>query len=44
MIRPPDFVKKEDFERAVQEATKKKKQDFFKVEFFSFNAMTLVTN
>lgn len=37
MIRPPDFVKKEDFERAVQEATKKKKQDFFKVEFFPYD-------
>lgn len=34
MIRLPDFVTKEDFEWAVQEATKKKKQDFSKVEFF----------
>ena len=36
MIRLPDFVTKEDFEWAVQEATKKKKQDFSKVEFFSY--------
>ena len=37
MIRLPDFVTKEDFEWAVQEATKKKKQDFSKVEFFSYD-------
>ena len=29
MIRLPDFVTKEDFAWAVQEAEKKKKQDFY---------------
>ena len=37
MIRLPDFVTREDFEWAVQEATKKKKQDFSKVEFFPYD-------
>ena len=37
MIRLPGFVTKEDFEWAVQEATKKKKQDFSKVEFFPYD-------
>ena len=37
MIRLPDFVTKEDFEWAVQEATKKKKQDFSKVEFLTYD-------
>ena len=37
MIRLPDFVTKEDFEWAVQEATQKKKQDFSKVEFFPYD-------
>ena len=37
MIRLPDFVTKEDFDWAVQEATKKKKMDFSKVEFLSVN-------
>ena len=37
MIRLPDFVMKEDFDWAVEEATKKKKTDFSKVEFFSYN-------
>ena len=36
MIRLPDFVTKEDFDWAIEEATKKKKQDFSKVEFFSY--------
>lgn len=36
LIRLPDFVKKEDFEWAIQEATTKKKQDFSKVEFFTY--------
>ena len=36
-IRLPDFVTKEDFEWAIQEATKKKKQDFSKVEFFPYD-------
>lgn len=37
MIRMPDFVTKEDFDWAIQEATKKKKQDFSKVEFLSYD-------
>ncbi len=37
MIRLPDFVTKEDFEWAVEEATKKKKTDFSKVEFFEYD-------
>lgn len=37
MIRLPDFVTKADFDWAVAEATKKKKQDFYKVEFFTYN-------
>lgn len=36
MIRLPDFVTKEEFEWAVEEAGKKKKQDFSKVEFFTY--------
>ena len=41
MIWLPDFVTKEDFEWAVQEATKKKKQDFSKVEFLKANGYEL---
>ena len=37
VIRLPDFVTKEDFDWAVREATAKKKQDFSKVEFFSYD-------
>ena len=37
MIRLPEFVTKEEFDWAVQEATKKKKQDFSKVEFFTYD-------
>ena len=37
VIRLPDFVTKEDFDWAVEEATKKKKQDFSKVEFFTYD-------
>lgn len=33
VIRLPDFIKKEDFDWAINEATKKKKNDFSKVEF-----------
>lgn len=36
VIRLPDFVTKEDFEWAIKEATLKKKQDFSKVEFFTY--------
>ncbi len=37
IIRLPDFVTKEDFDWAVKEATVKKKQDFSKAEFFSYD-------
>ena len=37
IIRLPDFVTKEDFDWAVEEATNKKKLDFSKVEFFSYD-------
>lgn len=37
MIRLPDFVTKKDFEWAIEEASKKKKQDFSKVEFLSYD-------
>lgn len=35
VIRLPEFVTKEDFKWAVEEAEKKKKQDFSKVEFIT---------
>lgn len=37
VIRLPDFISKEDFDWAIQEATKKKKQDFSKVEFLTYD-------
>ena len=37
MIRLPDFVTKRDFEWAKEEAEKKKKGDFSKVEFLTYN-------
>ncbi len=37
LIRVPDFVTKKDFDWAVAEATKKKKQDFSRVEFFTYD-------
>lgn len=37
LIRLPDFVTKRDFDWAVEEASKKKKQDFSKVEFLTYN-------
>ncbi|MDE6067507.1 MAG: GyrI-like domain-containing protein [Treponemataceae bacterium] len=37
LIRLPDFVAKTDFDWAVQEATKKKKQNFSKVEFLTYD-------
>ncbi|MCR5607437.1 MAG: GyrI-like domain-containing protein [Lachnospiraceae bacterium] len=37
LIRLPDFVTKEEFDWAVSQATKKKKLDFSKVEFFTYN-------
>lgn len=36
LIRLPEFVTKESFEWAVQEATEKKQQDFSSVEFFTW--------
>ena len=37
LIRLPDFVTKSDFDWAVKEAENKKKQDFSKVEFLTYN-------
>lgn len=37
VIRLPDFVTKEDFEWALREAAAKKKQDFSKVEFLTYD-------
>jgi len=37
IIRLPDFVTKEDFIWAIEEATKKKKRDFSRVEFLTYN-------
>lgn len=37
IIRLPDFVTKEDFDWAIEEATKKKEQDFSKVEFLTYD-------
>lgn len=37
LIRLPDFVTEEDFGWAVEEAAKKKKQDFSRVEFFPYD-------
>lgn len=37
IIRLPDFVKQSDFDWAVQEASRKKKQDFSAVEFFTYH-------
>lgn len=37
VIRLPDFVTKADFDWAVEEATKKKKTDFSKVEFMTYD-------
>lgn len=37
IIRLPDFVTKNDFNWAIEEATKKKKQDFSKVEFLTYD-------
>ncbi len=36
LIRLPDFVTKADFDWALEEATRKKKQDFSKVEFLTY--------
>ncbi len=37
LIRLPDFVTKADFDWAIEEATRKKKTDFSKVEFLTYN-------
>lgn len=37
MIRLPEFVTKEEFDWAIEEATKKKKMDFSKVAFFAYD-------
>ena len=37
MIRLPDFVTKEDVDWAIEEAERKKKEDFSKVEFLTYN-------
>lgn len=37
MIRLPDFVTREEFDWAIQEATVKKKRDFSKVEYFAYH-------
>ena len=33
----PDFVTKVDFDWAIEEKAKKKKQDFTKIKFFTYN-------
>lgn len=42
MIRLPDFVSKSDFDWAIEEATRKKKKDFSKVEYFTYEGGTCV--
>ncbi len=37
LIRLPEFVTKEEFDWAVEEATQKKKTDFSKAEFFTYH-------
>lgn len=37
IIRLPDFVTKEDFDWAIEETTRKKKEDFSKVEFLTYD-------
>ena len=37
LIRLPDFVTKKDFDWAIKESTNKKKQDFSKVEFLTYD-------
>lgn len=37
IIRLPDFVTREDFDWAIEEATKKKKQNFSRVEFLTYD-------
>ena len=42
MIRLPEFVTREQFDWAIREATEKKKQDFSKVQFFTYDEGTCV--
>ena len=42
VIRLPDFVTKEEFEWAKEEAAKKKKTDFSKAEFFTYDEVLCV--
>ena len=42
LIRLPDFVTKEDFKWAIEEATRKKKEDFSSVGFFTYNESVCV--
>lgn len=37
IIRLPDFITKSDYNWALEEATRKKKQDFSRVEFFTYD-------
>lgn len=37
LIRLPDFITKKDFDWAIEEATKKKKSDFSKVQFLTYD-------
>lgn len=37
IIRLPDFVTKKEFDWAIEEATKKKKQDFSRVDFLTYD-------
>ena len=37
LIRLPDFISKKDFDWAIETASKKKKMDFSKVEFFTYD-------
>lgn len=37
MIRLPDFVTKEDFDWAIEEASRKKQEDYSKVEFLTYD-------
>lgn len=43
LIRLPDFVSKKDFDWAISEATKKKKGDYSKVEFLTYDEGLCVT-
>lgn len=42
MIRLPELVTREEFDWAIREATEKKKQDFSKVQFFTYDEGTCV--